>query len=36
VIPFEEFKELVGLPKIKEFERKYPPREMFKERYKEE
>jgi len=35
VIPFEEFKELVGLPKIKELERRYLPKEIYQERYKE-
>ncbi len=34
VIKFEEWKELVGLPEIKELEKKYLPREIFDERYR--
>lgn len=36
VITFDEWKELVGLPKIKELEKKYLPKEVFEERYREE
>jgi methylisocitrate lyase len=33
VCKFEEFKELVGLPEIKELEKRFLPREIYKEKY---
>lgn len=35
VITFDEWKELVGLPKIKELEKRYIPKEVFEEGYKQ-